>query len=83
LKNNYTPPNLSNCFLRGGINTNIIKTVGGANNVTLNESNLPSHSHSGQTTNVDLNHIHTFDEIWLNARCNVTGGTGLTNEVNT
>lgn len=42
---NYTPPNLSNQFLRSGTNSSSINTGGGNDNVALTNNELPAHTH--------------------------------------
>lgn len=42
-------PNLTDRFIVGAGNTYIPSTTGGTNNVTLNESQMPSHNHNGRT----------------------------------
>jgi microcystin-dependent protein len=65
----YTPPDLRNLFLRGAstdASTLVNRSIGN-NTVTLTESNIPSHSHSGNTnasTSLlslsDPGHIHNM-----------------------
>jgi microcystin-dependent protein len=58
---NYTPPNLQNVFLRGGLSTSDIKLTSGTNTVQLTTDNIPSHNHSGTTESVDLSHTHDVE----------------------
>jgi microcystin-dependent protein len=66
----YTPINLVNKFLMSSATTSSIGTNGGAENVTLQTTNLPSHTHG-------MNHTH-----YVAGRYDETGnisGIGTTN----
>jgi microcystin-dependent protein len=59
--NSVTPPNLKSKFLYGSSNiTTGLGVTGGSNTITLTNSNLPAHSHTGTTGDNDVNHTHTY-----------------------
>ena len=60
----YTPPNLSDCLLRGKDSANDIKITSGSNsNVSVNINHFPNHSHgtstSSDVTTASHNHYYT------------------------
>jgi microcystin-dependent protein len=52
-------PNLRDRFVVGAGTTYAVGDTGGANTVTLDTTQIPSHTHTGTTANTDLAHTHT------------------------
>ena len=66
-----------------GVNVNNVKTVGGVNSITLNESNLPSHFHTGSTSVANIDHSHQFNEVTIANYCNLDdAGEGMCHRKN-
>ena len=59
--NNFVLPNLMNKFSLGKSETNNLGDMGGNENITLSESQLPSHSHTGTTT-TNGSHTHSIND---------------------
>jgi microcystin-dependent protein len=61
---NYTPPDLNSCTMIGKTSTTTLRTfVGNSNNsVTLQSSNMPSHTHSSSITAHDNTHTHSYTD---------------------
>jgi microcystin-dependent protein len=52
-------PDLRDRFVVGAGSTYAVGDTGGANTVTLDTTQIPSHTHTGTTANTDLAHTHT------------------------
>jgi microcystin-dependent protein len=52
-------PNLRDRFVVGAGTTYAVNDTGGANTVTLDTTQIPSHTHTGTTAATDLAHTHT------------------------
>jgi microcystin-dependent protein len=52
-------PNLRDRFVVGAGTTYAVNDTGGANTVTLDTTQIPSHTHTGTTAATDLSHTHT------------------------
>lgn len=59
--NNFVLPNLMNKFSLGKSETNNLGDIGGNENITLSENQLPSHSHTGTTT-TNGSHTHSIND---------------------
>jgi microcystin-dependent protein len=58
----YTPPNLSERFLRGTNNANTMESNAASDvKVTLQNANLPSHTHTGNTGNITGSNTRDHD----------------------
>jgi len=58
----FNIPNFLNRFAYGSSSNlpNLLNSNGGSANVTLDNNNLPAHTHSGTTDNINQNHSHYF-----------------------
>jgi microcystin-dependent protein len=80
----FNLPNLQGRFPLGGTSTR--GATGGEENVTLTESQIPSHRHSGTTNGQSANHNHgvyvgmTMADGYLDTRFNFAGGTSGSNQ---
>ena len=52
-------PNLRDRFVVGAGSTYAVNDTGGVNTVTLDTTQIPSHTHTGTTAATDLSHTHT------------------------
>lgn len=76
-KDNMGGSTASRLTSAGGIDGTTLGATGGAQTVTLSESNLPSHSHSFTGTSVTTSsnsHTHTYQDAYFAE--NFSGGTG-------
>ena len=56
----FNLPNMQGNFPVGAGGSYAVGATGGANSVTLLETQIPAHTHSGTTANTDVAHTHTF-----------------------
>lgn len=67
-------PDLRNKFIVGAGDSYAVAATGGANSVTLNDTQIPAHTHSGYTGYTDVNHYHqdaghthVVEGLWLHS----------------
>ena len=76
-------PDLRDRFVVGAGSTYAVGATGGANTVTLDTTQIPSHTHTGTTNATDLSHTHTGSGTTGNNNVGHTHtGSGTTNENN-
>lgn len=74
-------PDLRDRFVVGAGTTYAVNATGGANTVTLDTTQIPSHTHTGSSTttsaNVDHTHSGTTNNTDINHQHAINGNTGL------
>ena len=82
-------PDLRDRFIVGAGSTYTVGATGGANTVTLTESQIPGHTHTGNTGNESASHTHAFSGTTStngdhnHTQTNGTGGTSTSGTVGT
>lgn len=75
-------PDLRDRFIVGAGSTYAVAATGGANTITLDTTQIPSHTHTGTTNATDLSHTHTgsgtTSDSDLNHNHTGSGTTGFT-----